>query len=347
MLAAPHGRYLPNQTIIMTTETRNFELRLKQRPGSDVSPDDFTLGDSPIEAPQAGQVLVKVEWLSMDTYLYERTIGDAMGPAIPLGSRMPGRALGTVVSGGLPAGTLVSGDFGWQKYATVDASAATALERNAAPDTWYLSALGAPGLTAWLALHKVLKPAAGKTLLVSGAAGTVGSLVGQLARELGLNVIGIAGGAERCKWLMQHGYQAVIDRKTVTDWKQAMLAAAPNGIDFYYDNAGGRILEAAVQAIAPGGRIVLCGHSGEYTSPTAKLTATDLLYKGLTLHGFRVWDFTAQFKEARAALLDLIIQKKLHMEETIHHGLASAPAAMDAMLNGNGLGKHLVKVHED
>lgn len=331
----------------MTQDAQNSELRLKQRPTKDVSPDDFTLADSPIEAPQAGQVLVKVKWLSMDTYLFERTIGNAMGPAIPLGSRMPGRALGTVVSGSLPAGTFVSGDFGWQKYATVDASAVATLEHTAAPDTWYLSALGAPGLTAWLALHKVLQPAAGKTLLVSGAAGTVGSIVGQLAREMGLNVIGIAGGAERCNWLTQHGYQAAIDRKTVTDWKQAMLAAAPNGIDFYYDNAGGRVLEAAVQAIAPGGRIVLCGHSSEYTSPTAQITATDLLYKGLTVHGFRVWDYAAQFKEARAALLELIIQKKLHVEETIHSGLASAPAALGAMLNGNGLGKHLVKVHEE
>lgn len=331
----------------MNHDVRNSELRLKQRPGKDVGPNHFTLADSPIEPPQAGQVLVKVQWLSMDTYLYERTAGDAMGPAIPLGSRVPGRALGTVVSGSLPAGTLVSGELGWQKYATVDAARVVALERTAAPDTWYLSALGAPGLTAWLALHKVLQPAAGKTLLVSGAAGTVGSIVGQVARELGLNLIGIAGGAERCNWVSRQGYQAVIDRKTVTDWKQAMLAAAPHGIDFYYDNAGGRILEAAVQAINPGGRIVLCGHSGEYSSPTAQITATDLLYKGLTLYGFRVWDYAAHFKEARAALLELINQNKLHVEETVHHGLASAPAALNAMLHGAGLGKHLVKVHEE
>lgn len=330
----------------MNLKTSNSEIRLARRPGKEISADDFIQVDTAVVPPQADQVVVQVQWLSMDTYLYERTVNNDIGPMLPLGARMVGRGLGTVVAGSLPAGTLVSGELGWQEYATVAASGVTPLERDGTPETWHLSVLGAPGLTAWIALHKVLNLTPGKTLLVSGAAGTVGSLVGQLALEMGLEVIGIAGGPEKCDRLLQNGFRAAIDRKATADesWPQAIQSAAPQGVDFYFDNAGGKIFEAAVQTINPRGHIILCGHSGEYTGHAARITATDLLYKGLTMHGFRVWDHSIWFTEARAALRQLLKQEKLHIKENIHAGLASAPAALGAMMAGKGLGKHVVKV---
>lgn len=330
----------------MTTELENAELILSKRPGADVSSEDFSLVRSPVGKPGPGQALIRVDWLSMDTYLYQRTNSSVFGPALPIGTRIPGRGIGTVMAGELPAGTLVSGELGWQKYAIVDVSAVTPLERSSVPDTWHLSVLGAPGLTAWLGLNKLLQPSAGQTLLISGAAGTVGSIAGQLATQLGLNVVGIAGGPEKCQWLKAHGFQSAIDRKSVTDWKLAIATAAPNGIDLYFDNAGGPILEAAIRNMNQRGRVLVCGHSSEYTMPAARLTGADLLYKGLTMYGFRLLDHVAHFKEARGTLAALAAQGKLYVEETIHAGLNAAPAAMDAMLKGQGLGRHLVKVHE-
>ncbi|TAL76043.1 MAG: NADP-dependent oxidoreductase [Burkholderiaceae bacterium] len=332
----------------MNKETKNAEIRLVRRPGKHLDPLDFSEVATSVEDPKAGQVLIKVLWLSMDTYLYERTVEDVMGPKVALNTRMVGRGVGIVMAGSMAPGTVVSGEFGWQKYATVNESAIAPVSHADVPKTWHLSVLGAPGLTAWTALHKVLRLTAGKTLLVSGAAGTVGSIVAQLGVEAGLHVIGIAGGPEKCRALMQLGLQATIDRKSVGDWKQAITAAAPKGIDFYYDNAGGKILEAVVQVINARGHIVLCGHNSEYTSgKTAQITATDVLYKGLTVHGFRQFDHREEFAEGRADLVRLLQQKKLRINENIHEGLASAPSALRDMLEGNGFGKHLVKVQDE
>lgn len=331
----------------MPGSLQNTEIRLMKRPVGKSAPHDFALFDTAVPEPGKNQVLVKVRWLSIDTYLHERAAGSAMGPVVPLGTRMPGRGVGTVVAGSLPTCTLVSGEFGWQRYAAVDCANVIPLASDGpASETWSLSALGAPGLTAWLALHRVLKPVAGQTLLVSSAAGTVGSTLGQLAQHAGLEAIGIAGGSEKCAQLKELGFNSAIDRKSVQDWPKALRHAAPDGIDLYIDNVGGPILEAVTQVINPKGKILLCGHSAEYSGPPARIATADLLYKRINLQGFLVWDHAADFDQARAALREALIAGTLTIHETRHEGLASAPSALRAMLDGQGSGKHLVRVED-
>ena len=324
---------------------KNAEIRLARRPVGRLSTDDFVLEEAPVAAPQAGQVLVRTEWLSMDPYLFERMLSDAMGPVLMPGQCIPGRGLGVVVQGDMPAGTLVAGELGWRRYATLDASALMPLQAMPqVPDTWHLSVLGAPGITAWLVLTQVLRAESGMTLLVSGAAGTVGALAGQLARRMGVRTIGIAGSPERASWLRAHGYDQVLNRRQVDDWRQALRATAPEGVDLYFDNVGGRILEAAVDAMKPRGSIALCGHAAEYTEAAAVLPTAPILYKRLTVRGFLVRDHVAQFGQARQAILQALRDAPLFMGETVHEGLESAPQALCAVLRGEGLGKHLVRV---
>lgn len=334
----------------MPDSLQNQEIRLVRRPRGRIDPDDFSLADTPVRQPEAGEVLVKVRWLSMDTYLHERASGDAMGPMVPLGARMVGRGLGTVVAGALPAGILVRGEFGWQRYATVPASEVAPAAPIDAPETWHLSVLGVPGLTAWIGLHHCLlqknPDGGGKTLLVSSAAGTVGSLVGQLALEAGLRVAGIAGGPEKCARLRALGFHAAIDRREVGDWAEALRQALPEGIDFYFDNAGGEILEAAAQCAKTRGRLLLCGHSGEYQGRAGRIPSAQILYKRLCIEGFLVWDHAADFGRAGQALAQAVRKGGLQLDETIHHGLASAPAALPAMMDGRGVGKHLVRLED-
>jgi len=326
----------------------NQEIRLIRRPRGKPGHDDFSLFDTPVHAPEPGQILVKIGWLSMDTYLHERASGDAMGPMVPLDSRMVGRGLGTVVAGSLPAGTLVRGEFDWQRYATVSASSVTTLTRDDSPETWHLSILGVPGLTAWLGLRQLQgkTDGNGKMLLVSSAAGTVGSLAGQLAIASGLKVIGIAGGPEKCARLAELGFHATIDRLDVDNWADALRQAAPTGIDLYFDNTGGEILEAAVRCANDKARLLLCGHSGEYEGYAGRIRSSDILYKRLTLEGFLVWDHAADFSHAGQALARAAKNGELTLHETIHEGLAKAPTALRAMMDGDGMGKHLVRLED-
>ena len=328
----------------------NQEVRLVRRPGGTLHPDDFQTVDTEVQQPGPDQVLVKTRWLSMDPYLQERVSGDLVGPIVPLNSRMVGRGLGTVVSGALPAGTLVRGEFGWQRYATVRAADVVSLTPASGPETWHLSLLGVGGLTAWLGLHHCLLQKTfngqGKTLLISSAAGTVGSIAGQLALKAGLKVVGIAGGAEKCAHLSQLGFHATIDRRGVTDWVAAISQAAPEGIDYYFDNSGAEILEAAVQCANARARLLLCGHSGEYEGYLGRLRSSDILYKRLCLEGFLVWDHAAEFAQAGQALALAARNGQVQVHETIHKGLANAPAALHALLKGEGMGKHLLRVED-
>jgi len=334
----------------MSKTIHNQEIRLVRRPGGKVSFDDFSLVDTLVRPAQEGEVLVKVRWLSMDTYLQERASGDAMGPMVPLNGRMIGRGLGTVVGGTLPAGTLVRGEFGWQRYATVNAADLIQLPPSPVPETWHLSLLSIPGLSAWLGLHRCLLQNrldhGRKTLLISSAAGTVGSIAGQLAVKCGLKVIGIAGGPEKCARLRDLGFAEVIDRHQVQNWHEAIRRAAADGIDFYFDNVGGKVLEAVVQSANARARLLLCGHSSEYESQGAQLHSQDILYKRLAIEGFLVWEHSDGFADAGRALAEAAAAGEIKLDETIHHGLANAPSALRDMLDGRGIGKHLVKLED-
>lgn len=319
------------------------EIHLVKRPRAVVDESDFALARAELPDLGEGQVLVRVLWLSIDPYLNELATSSRMRPMVPLGACMPGRGIAEVVAGPMPAGTLVSGEFGWREMAVVPANALTPVPAGA-PPTWSLSALGTPGLAAWIGLHEVLQAQAGQVLLVSSAAGAVGAIAGQLARAAGLQVIGIASGPGKCAWLREAGFSAAIDRLQVENWPDALASAAPQGLDLYFDNTGGQILEAAVRSLNPGGAALLCGHSSEYTGPPARLPASAILYKRLKVQGFLVWDHAHRFAAARSGLQAAVARGELQLKETVHEGLASAPRALCDLLRGRGAGKHLVKV---
>ncbi len=315
------------------------EIRLVRRPVGLARAEDFAAHEGPLRALAPGEALVEVRWLSIDPYLNERVTGDRVGPVVPVGGCMVGRGIGRVVEGALPAGTLVMGEVGWRRHAIVSASSLSPIGDSDLPETWNLGVLGVPGLTAWLALFDVAHARSGETLLLTSGAGTVGSIAGQLAREAGLRVIGIASGPAKCAWLRDIGFSAAIDRKA-----QADLPGAVGGFDVMLDLVGGRLLEMALRCAKPRARVVLCGHVSTYAGPAAMIDAGLVLYQRLRLEGFLVHDHASRFPMARAALLEGARSRRICVRETIHHGLEAAPSALACLLSGQGIGKHLVQV---
>jgi NADPH-dependent curcumin reductase CurA len=316
------------------------EIRLVRRPAARAGAAHFAPHRVALPEPGPGQVLVAVRWLAMDPLLNERATGGRVGPMVPLGRCMPGRGIGTVVAGALPTGTRVSGDLGWRSHAVLPAQGLVPLpEDPAVPETAWLGALGVPGLSAWIALHHVAQVRAGQTLLVTSAAGTVGAVAVQLALSAGVRVVGVAGGADKCRWLASLGAVAV-DRTA----GNGLAAALPEGFDAMLDLAGGRALEAALSHAKVGARIVLVGHVGAYGDAAPRLDADQVLYRRLALHGFLIHDQRARFDAARADLLARVRAGTLDVPQTVHDGLAQAPQALQALLEGRGMGRHLVRV---
>lgn len=319
------------------------EIRLVRRPAGRIAATDFALHESEIGAPAAGEVLAEVRWLSIDPYLAERAMGDHAGPMVPIGARMPGRGIGVVLDGALPAGTVVFGELGWRSHALVPVQALNVLPESTLPPTWHLSVLGVPGMTAWLALFDVAALRPGETVLVTSAAGTVGAIAVQLARAAGARVVGVAGGAAKCEWLRDLGATAV-DRGPGFDQALAGALAHSGGFDVLLDHVGGALLEAALAHARLRARVVLSGHVGVYGGVPARLDADLLLYRRLRVEGFLVHEHGSRFEAARAALLAHALAGRIRMRETVHEGLATAPTALVALLQGSGVGKHLVRV---
>ena len=322
------------------------EVRLVRRPKGRAGPGDFALHDTPLPTPGAGEVLVEVAWLSIDPYLNERAIGDRVGPAVPVGSCMVGRGIGRVLAGPLPEGALVAGELGWRSHAVVaaDSLAEVPAGNDGLEPTWSLGVLGVPGLTAWISLFQLGAAKRGQTVLVSSAAGTVGSIAAQLARDAGLRVVGITSGAQKCHWLRELGVIPV-DRKAARGLAAELAEAlAGNGFDLMLDHAGATVLQAALQHARPRARIVLSGHVGGYGTAPAMVDADLVLYQRLSLHGFLVHDYPDLFDTARRDLAAKACAGRIVVRETVHEGLASAPSALQALLDGHGIGKHLVRL---
>jgi NADPH-dependent curcumin reductase CurA len=270
----------------------------------------------------------------------------ALGP----GQLMPGTALGEVIESSDPSlkpGDLVSGDLGWQDYAALPARELIKLP-NLDPVTHLMSVYGIAGLTAYFGLLDCGEPKAGETVVVSAAAGSVGSLVGQIAKIKGCRVIGIAGGAEKCDWLTQDlGFDAALDYKA-GDLRRQLKEAAPNGIDVYFDNVGGEILDTCLFNMNVHGRVVGCGAISAYdtAAPPYVLRAlpTRMLMKRLTLRGFLVMDYDDQRERALEDLQAWVASGQLKVKEDIFEGLENTPKALIGLLNGDNTGKRLVRL---
>jgi len=303
-----------------------------------------------------GQVLVRHHYLSLDPYMRGR-MDDAKSYAAPqpLNEVMIGGTVGEVIESrhaGFALGDKVVGQGGWQEYAVVDATQSGVLRKVDAarlPLSAHLGAVGMPGVTAWYGLMKICKPQPGETVVVSAASGAVGSVVGQLAKAKGCRAVGIAGGPDKCRYVVEElGFDACIDYKQHAGAKAlatALKDACPKGIDGYFENVGGTILDAVMLRMNAFGRMALCGMIAGYNGEPIPMANPQLILKSrLTLQGFIVSEHMTVWPEALKELGGMVAGGQLKYRESIAQGIESAPEAFLGLLKGKNFGKQLVKL---
>ncbi len=328
----------------------NHQIVLAELPQGKLEASHFRAATAPMPAAAEGEVLVKTLYMSLDAANRAWMQGATYRSALKAGDVMAGGALAEVVESRFPAlspGDLVFADTGWQIYAAVPAKRLTKLPR-LEPLTHLLSVYGVAGLTAYFGLLECGKPRAGETVVVSAAAGSVGSIVGQIARIKGCRTVGIAGGAAKCALLTRDlGFDAAVDYKA-GDVRRALRAACPEGIDVYFDNVGGDIFEACLFNMNNAGRIACCGAVSQYdgAAPRAGPRGVPglIVTKRLTLRGFIVSDFDAQRGEALAELKGWVDSGQLQVREDVLEGLENLPEALVGLLAGENIGKRMVKI---
>ena len=336
--------------------TTNQQIHLVSRPAGEPGTDNFKLVDAPIPELADGQVLVKHHFLSLDPYMRGRmNEGKSYAQPQPLNQTMIGGTVGVVEASrhpGYAVGDSVVGMGGWQQYSVVDATQVGALRKvdtTHIPLSAYLGSVGMPGVTAWYGLVRICQPKAGGTIAVSAASGAVGSVVGQLAKARGCRVVGIAGGADKCNYVVNElGFDACVDYKAHPDAKSlnaALKEAAPDGIDGYFENVGGRILDAVMLRMNAFGRIAVCGMISGYNGEPIPLSFPQLILQSrLTVEGFIVSEHMSDWPEALKELGTGVATGKLKFRESVAQGLASAPEAFLGLLKGHNFGKQVVKL---
>ena len=327
----------------------NRQILLVSRPQGAASVDNFKLVETPLEPLAEGQVRVRNHFLSLDPYMRSR-MDDSKSYAAsqPLNEVMIGGTVGEVVESKNPkfaVGDKVVGSYGWQEFGTSDGKGLRKVDDTHIPLSTYLGPVGMPGVTAWLGLNKIIEPKAGETVVVSAASGAVGSVVGQLAKAAGCRAVGIAGGADKCRYVTETlGFDACVDYKA-GNLHDDLKAALPNGADGYFENVGGEILDAVLSRMNAFGRIALCGMISSYDgSPMPLKKPALLLTQRLKVQGFIVSESPEVWPEALTQLGGLVAQKKLQYRETIAQGLENAPEAFLGLLKGKNFGKQLVKL---
>ncbi|SCL69362.1 hypothetical protein GA0070606_5056 [Micromonospora citrea] len=331
--------------------TRNREIHLASRPQGWPTADNFRLVETEVPTPGPGQIVVRNRYLSVDPYMRGR-MNDVKSyvPPFALDAPLDGGAVGEVVAGeagGLRPGDTVLHGLGWREYALLDAKAARKVDPDLAPVTAYLSVLGMTGLTAYAGLLEVAGMKPGETVFVSAAAGSVGSLVGQIAKLRGAGrVVGSAGSAAKVERLRALGFDAAFDYHD-GPVRDSLRAAAPDGVDVYFDNVGGDHLEAAISAMRVHGRAAICGMIAQYNDtepPAAPRNLALVIGKRLTLRGFLVGDHGHLRDEFVREMAGWLRDGKVSYDETVVDGIENAPEAFLGLLRGENLGKMLVRV---
>ena len=335
----------------------NKQILLVSRPQGEASSANFRLAEVPVPQDLAdGQVLVRHHVLSLDPYMRGR-MNDSKSYAQPqpLDTVMIGGTAGEVLLSRNPKfspGDKVVGMGGWQQYSVIDAAQAGMLRKVDAthvPLSAYLGAVGMPGVTAWYGLIKICQPKAGETVVVSAASGAVGSAVGQLAKARGCRVVGIAGGAEKCGYVVDElGFDACVDYKAHTDPKafySALKQATPDGVDGCFENVGGAILDAVLARMNAFGRVAVCGMISGYNGEPIPLMHPQLILQSrLRVEGFIVSEHMEVWPEALKELAGMVASGKLKYRESVAMGIESAPQAFLGLLKGKNFGKQLVKL---
>ncbi|MES2954880.1 MAG: NADP-dependent oxidoreductase [Pseudomonadota bacterium] len=335
---------------------KNQQILLDNRPTGEAVAGNFKLVSSDTPALQDGQVLVRHHFMSLDPYMRGR-MNDAKSYAQPqaLGQVMGGGTAGEVVESKnlkFAVGDSVVGMGGWQEYSVVDANQPGALRKvdtTHVPLSHYLGAVGMPGVTAWYGLVKIIEPKAGQTVVVSAATGAVGSAFGALAKARGCRAVGIAGGPDKCKYAVEElGFDVCIDyrqHKDAASLSKALKEACPDGIDGYFENVGGMILDAVLSRMNAFGRIALCGMIAGYDGQPLPMSYPQLILTNrLKIQGFIVSEHMEVWPEALKELGTLVGTGKLKPRETIAQGIAAAPEAFLGLLKGKNFGKQLVKL---
>jgi NADPH-dependent curcumin reductase CurA len=338
----------------VTSAKNNRQWLFKRRPRGELSADDLQWVQAPIPEPGEGQILVRNLYVSCDPTQRSWAAADTYYPAMKIGEVMRAFALGEVLTSRSPEfhrGQLVQGLFGWQDYAVADQQGLYPVlpVPNGVPLETAMSALGNTGMTAYFGLLEVGRARPGESVVVSAAAGATGSIAGQIAKIKGCRVIGIAGGESKCRYLTNElGFDVAIDYKgenVMTRLRQT----CPKGIDVYFDNVGGRMLEAALANLALHGRIVICGAISGYNEtapPPGPKNYLKLLTQRGRMEGFVVIDFLPRAAEALEALAAFMREGKLKDQVDVQYGLENAPAALARLFSGENRGKQLVKVAE-
>jgi NADPH-dependent curcumin reductase len=329
----------------------NRQWVLRSRPQGLVGPDDLELVPSPVPELRDNQALARVKYLSIDPTMRVWMAVDSYMPRVAIGDVMRAFGFAEIVesrSKEFRKGDKVVGLTGLQEFVAIDTSTQHTFQKVPAipflPDTAFLGVLGVTGLTAFFGME-IAAPKKGETLVVSAAAGATGSIVGQIGKMNGCRVVGIAGGAEKCKWITEDlGFDAGIDYRQ-PDWKEQLAAATPRGIDIDFENVGGEIMQEVLNRMNRFGRVVLCGLISGYTkSDPGMASFSQVLVNRLRVQGFIVLDFAERFTEAATQLGKWKMFGKLKDRETIVEGLEKAPDAVNMLFTGGNIGKTIVKL---
>jgi NADPH:quinone reductase len=333
----------------------NRKITLAARPAGMPKEADFALVESPVPQPAQGEILVGMLYVSVDPYMRGRMNNvKSYAPPVEIGGMMGGGAVGKVIASKSPefqVGDLVEGYFGWQEYAASNGKGVRKIDPQLAPISTALGVLGMPGLTAYFGLLDIGKPRAGETVVVSGAAGAVGSTAGQIAKIKGCRVIGIAGADEKVDWLRNElGFDDAFNYKTTKDYVAKLAELCPNGVDVYFDNVGGPITDAVFVPINVGARIVVCGQIAQYNAErpeTGPRLLWRLVVKQARAEGFLVFQYAPRYSEGLTQLADWLREGKLRYREQFVDGIENAPRAFIGMLQGKNTGKQLVRVAKE
>jgi NADPH-dependent curcumin reductase len=331
--------------------TLNHQFRLAARPVGMPKRTDWSYTEEPVRSPNEGEVLARTLYLSLDPAMRGwMNEGKSYIPPVQIGEVMRAGGVGEVLESkhpGFRPGDHVYGTLGVQEYATLDGKALTKVDAAAAPLPVYLGTLGMPGMTAYFGLLDVGKPKTGDTVVVSGAAGAVGTVVGQIAKLKGCRVVGIAGGARKCEYLTQDlGFDAAIDYKS-EDVKKSLRQHCPKGVDVFFDNVGGDILDIVLTQLARKARIVICGAISQYNSTTGfkgPANYMSLLVNRASMTGMVVFDYADRYAEAGREMAGWIAAGKLKTREDIVTGLETFPETLLKLFRGENFGKLVLKV---
>jgi NADPH-dependent curcumin reductase CurA len=330
---------------------QNHQFRLAARPVGLPKRSDWDYTEEPAHRPQRDEVLVRVQYLSLDPAMRGwMNEGKSYIPPVAIGEVMRARGIGQVVESQHAAfkpGDYVAGSLGIQEYATVPGGSLEAIDSSIAPLPVHLSALGMPGMTAYFGLLEVGQPKPGETVVVSGAAGAVGMIVGQIAKLKGCRAVGIAGGKAKCEYLVRElGFDAAVDYKS-GDLKSSLREHCPKGVDVYFDNVGGEILDTVLTRLALRARIVICGAISQYNTTTrvqGPVNYMSLLVHRARMEGMVVFDYAARYPEAVREMAAWMAAGKLKSREDIVKGIDTFPETLLKLFNGENTGKLVLQV---